>query len=101
MRKRVLTQRARLDLLDIADYVANRNPDAADRLIERLQDACQMLDRRPALGHTRLDLAPEHDDLRFWPVGRYLIVYRTRKSGIQVVRILSGQRDLAKLLGQI
>ena len=31
-----LTRRARLDLIEIADYIAERNPDAADRLIERL-----------------------------------------------------------------
>jgi plasmid stabilization system protein ParE len=90
-----------LDLLDIADYVANQNPPGADRLIERLHGACQMLDRRPALGHVRHDLAPGRDDIRFWPVGRYLIVYQTRKGGIQVVGILSGQRDVAKLLGPL
>jgi plasmid stabilization system protein ParE len=90
-----------LDLLEIADYVTNRNPDAADRLVERLHGACQILDRRPALGHVRQDLAPGRDDIRFLPVGRYLIVYQVRKEGIQVVRILSGQRDVARLLETI
>jgi len=30
--------------------------------------------------------------------GRYLIVYRRQQDGIQVVRILSGHRDVAALL---
>jgi len=94
-----LTRRARLDLIEIADYVAERNPDAADRLIERLLAACHMLGRRPGLGRRRRDLVPTRDDIRLWPVGRYLIVCRGRQDGIQVVRILSGQRDVAALLG--
>jgi plasmid stabilization system protein ParE len=98
MTARILTRRARLDLLEIADWVGKRNPDAADRLVERLQAACQMLYRRPALGHVRRDLAPDREDIRFWPVGRYLIVYRERKKGIEVVRIVSGERDLRALL---
>ena len=57
-----------------------------------------MLYRRPALGHVRRDLAPDREDIRFWPVGRYLIVYRERKKGIEVVRIVSGERDLRSLL---
>jgi plasmid stabilization system protein ParE len=98
MTARFLTRRARLDLLEIADWVGKRSPDAADRLVDRLQAACQMLNRRPALGHVRPDLAPDRDDIRFWPVGRYLIVYRERKKGIEVVRIVSGERDLRPLL---
>jgi plasmid stabilization system protein ParE len=42
----VLTRRARLVLIEIADYIAERNPDAADRLIERLVAACDMPGRR-------------------------------------------------------
>jgi toxin ParE1/3/4 len=94
-----LTRRARLDLIEIADSIAERNPDAADRLIERLVGACDMLGRRAGLGHRRRDLVPNRDDIRFWPVGRYLIVYRGQQDGIQVARILSGHRDLAAPLG--
>jgi toxin ParE1/3/4 len=82
-----------------SDEIAERNPDAADRLIERLIAACDMLGRRPSLGHRRRDLVPMRDDIRFWPIGRYLIVCRRRQDGIQAVRILSGQRDIAARLG--
>ncbi len=98
MTDRFLTPRARLDLIEIADYIGGRSPDAADRLLDRLMAACEMLDRRPALGHARPDLVPLRDDIRFWPVGRYLIVYRGDPAGIQVIRILNAYRDVAALL---
>jgi plasmid stabilization system protein ParE len=57
-----------------------------------------MLAQRPSLGHVRRDLVPSGEDIRFWPVGRYLIVYRAHEDGIRVIRILSGQRDVTALL---
>jgi plasmid stabilization system protein ParE len=41
---------------------------------------------------------PSGEDIRFWPVGRYLIVYRAHEDGIRVIRILSGQWDVTALL---
>ena len=44
----------------------------------------------------REDLAEE--TLRFWPVRSYLIIYRPDAKPIQIVRVLSGYRDIAELL---
>jgi toxin ParE1/3/4 len=44
---------------------------AADRLIDRLWDAQQLLCEHPLVGKARDDVAP---DLRSWPVGDYLIL---------------------------
>jgi plasmid stabilization system protein ParE len=57
-----------------------------------------MLNRRPALGYVRRDLAPDREAIEFWPVGRHLIDYRERKKGIEVVRIVGGERDLRSIL---
>lgn len=54
-----------------------------------------MLARSPLLGRSREDLG---SNLRSFPVGDYLIFYVPSKTGITVVRILSGYRDLDKLL---
>ena len=54
-----------------------------------------MLARSPYLGRSREELAPR---LRSFPVGDYLIFYRPTKTGIVVVRVLSGYRDPDKLL---
>lgn len=50
----------------------------------------------PEMGHSREDLADE--PLRFWPVHSYLIIYRPDRSPLEVVRVLSGYRDIAELL---
>lgn len=50
----------------------------------------------PAIGHLREDLTDE--PLRFWPVRRYLIVYRSDSDPLEIVRVLSAYRDVKKLL---
>jgi antitoxin ParD1/3/4/toxin ParE1/3/4 len=50
----------------------------------------------PEMGHLREDLAEE--PLRFWPVYSYLIIYRPDRNPLEVVRVLSGYRDIADLL---
>jgi plasmid stabilization system protein ParE len=95
----VFSPAASKDLLEIVDYIAERNPDAAERLRDRFLAAVEMLARRPGLGHSRHDFVARVLNVRFWPVGRYLIIYRSAVSGIQVVRVLSGYRNIAAVLG--
>jgi plasmid stabilization system protein ParE len=94
----VFAPEARKDLLEIVDYVAARNIEAAERLRDRFIAAVEMLARRPTLGHLRNDLARPDMNVRFWPVGHYLVIYRPVRRGIQIVRILSGYRDIAAIL---
>lgn len=49
----------------------------------------------PGLGHIRDDLADE--TLKVWPVHSYLVIYRPATTPLQVVRVLSGYRDIAAL----
>jgi antitoxin ParD1/3/4/toxin ParE1/3/4 len=63
---------------------------------ERDQKAIQLLAEMPRLGHTRKDLT--HRSVLFWPVGRYLIIYRADRQPIEVVRIVSAYRDVPQLL---
>jgi toxin ParE1/3/4 len=88
------TPRAKLDLLDIWLYIAEHNAPAADRLLEKMDEKCNMLAKWPEMGERREDLAP---GLRFFSVGRYVILYRPIDEGIQLVRVLSGARDIAAL----
>ena len=50
----------------------------------------------PEIGHLRADLTSS--DIRFWPVGSYLVVYRLQADGVEIIRILSGYRDIVALL---
>lgn len=90
------SQEARADLLEIWEFIARDNLDAADRVEHKIQEAVSMLARNPELGHLRRDLTSK--PVRFWPVYSYLIVYNPAPRPLEVVRILSGYRDIAELL---
>jgi plasmid stabilization system protein ParE len=87
------------DLDEIWDYYATQllNPDVADRVRDEIFEAFHTLAKTPGLGHFRMDLAKE--SLRFWHVRGYLIIYRSEKHPIEIVRVLHGARDVQAILG--
>jgi plasmid stabilization system protein ParE len=84
------------DLQDIWDFVALDNVTAADQLEDEFFNAFEKLARQPRMGHTRWDLTER--DVRFWPAGSYLIVYRERPLILQVIAILHGSRDVPEVM---
>ena len=86
-----LSERARSDLDDIWYYIASDNVAAADRHVNELVGKFQILATQPGIGPARDELAAS---LRSYPVGRYVIFYRAMQDGIEVVRVLSGFRDI-------
>ena len=91
------TPAALADLESIWDYVAEDSPLKADRLIETLLESAQGLGDFPKMGHRRTDLADEA--LRVWPVYSFLIIYRETAGAVEIIRIVSGLRDLSRLFG--
>jgi plasmid stabilization system protein ParE len=87
------TPQAASDLLDIWSFIAQDNPDAADRR------ACDILAEAPLAGQMRKDLTAL--PLRFWvvhPYPNYLIVYDPESKPLHVIRILHGARNLPSVL---
>ncbi len=82
------------DLLEIWDYIALDDMDAADRVLDRIGEVVQKLADAPGMGVARDDLSP---GIRCFPVGNNLIFYRVTDDGIEVARIVSGVRDLPRL----
>lgn len=82
------------DLIDIWRYIAHDNPVAADSLLDKIDEACDYLAKYPDMGPARPDLAPE---LRYFVVGRYLILYRQISDCVEIVRIVHGARYLPDL----
>jgi toxin ParE1/3/4 len=83
---------ARLDLIDIWNYIADDNEAAADRMFDRIEGVLQMLSEQPKAARERPGLAPE---LRSFPVGNYLLFYLPLPGGIDMVRVLSGYMGIA------
>ena len=82
---------AETDLDEIWWYIAQDNPDNADRFLDKIEERCQALAQFPRLGVSREELMPA---LRSLAVGNCLIFYLPIVDGIEVVRVLSGMRDI-------
>jgi toxin ParE1/3/4 len=85
---------AEANLDDIWWYIAQDNPDAADRLLDKIEEQCQALAQFPQMGINRDELMPA---LRSFPIGNYLIFYLSTDDGVEIVRVLSGMRDIDAL----
>lgn len=89
------TAPASRDIESILDYIAdNSNFDSAERFLNKLNQKCTNLARFPNLGRKRDQLSPS---LRSFPMDGYLIFYRLIEDGIEVARVISGNRDLDAL----
>ncbi len=96
MNRCLFTPLALQDLIDIHDHIAADNPEAALRLVERLDQRCEGLADMPGMGRRRDDLSPT---LRSVPEGSYVLFYRPLPdgSGVEILRVLHGARDLPSL----
>lgn len=92
----IFSETARKDMLALWEYIARDDIDAADRVVDAVQEAVNKLVLMPGMGHRRTDLADE--TLRLWPVFSYLIIYRPQTAPLEIVRVVSGYRDLAAAL---
>jgi plasmid stabilization system protein ParE len=97
MKRYILTPRAKRDVSDIWDSIADDNIEAADRVLDALESAMVNLTKNPGMGHWREELADKSH--RFWLVYSYLIVYRHEAIPLQIVRVLHASRDVQTLLG--
>lgn len=91
MRKCEFTKRAASDLEEIHDFIARNSPKIAGRFIEKIRKTCRSLAESPGMGRKRKELFP---GIRSFPIGNYVIFYRTAERGIEVVRVLSSYRDI-------
>ena len=87
---------ANSDIEEIALYIFDLNPVAADRFLDSLEATCELLAEHPLIGRPRPELA---DGLRSFPVGNYLIFYVAAADGIDVARIIYGGRDMPGVFG--
>jgi plasmid stabilization system protein ParE len=93
----VLAPQAALDLVEIWRHIKQRNSlEMADRVESAIRQKFTLLAQVPGAGHRRSDLTTE--DVKFFTVYSYLIVYRPRSKPLQIVSILQGRRDVEHLL---
>jgi plasmid stabilization system protein ParE len=76
----------------IWEYIAEDNPDATDRTINRIVSTIEALVPFPQQGHRRPDLTSR--SLRFISAGNYLIAYAPDKRPLWVLAVIHGRRSL-------
>ncbi len=84
---------AREDLTSIWWYVLRESgsTETADRVLDRLDDACQLLGAQPDMGQLRDELTP---GIRSFAVGKYAVFYTPVATGVEIVQIIHGARDI-------
>jgi plasmid stabilization system protein ParE len=98
MKRYVLTSQAQNDLRQIRDFLLREAGFRATRhVMGSIIAGFHTLTRTPGVGHKRDDLT-SRDQLRFWAVFSYLIVYRVDKLPITVIAVIHGKQDVRSLL---
>lgn len=83
-----------IDLLEIAVYIGQDDLEASDRFIDQLTERFELLATQPEMGRARPELGAR---IRSFPVGQYVIFYEPITDGIDVIRVMSGARDIDAL----
>jgi plasmid stabilization system protein ParE len=89
-----LTSQAQGDLNEIADYLRERSPTAAHRVLDALHRTFKTLAENPGIGAHREDLPP---GLRMFvpskPATKYIVFYTTIESGVLITDVIHSARD--------
>jgi len=86
---------AEQDLIEIYAHISGDNPTAAEKLVRSINGKCESLARNPMIGRARPEL---REDLRSFPYGAYLILYRPIDDGVEIVRVVHAARNLDDLI---
>ena len=89
------TAPASRDIENILDYIADQSSiEQAEIFLHKINQKFKTLANFPNMGKKRDELLPF---LRSFPFEKYLIFYRPIENGIEVLRVVSGYRDLKSL----
>lgn len=91
----VKSPKAKADLIEIWDYIADDSEIRADAFIQTIDKKFHILVKEPLPGIARDEIEAE---LCSFPVGRDVIFYRRISEGIEIIRVLHGARDLNFIL---
>lgn len=89
----IVSKQALLDLDEIWFYIANDNPHVANKVEDEIKTKFQLLAENPFIGHSHPGF--NHKHLRCIGVYSYLIIYHPEAKPLEIIRVLSGYRDMA------
>lgn len=85
-------------------YAENASFEVADRFLKAADDTLKLLSGRPNLGTAFPVRKPELQNIRRFPVsdgfGKILLFYFPLPDGVDLVRVVQGNRDLERVLAE-
>lgn len=94
MKRYLINIIASRDLMEISDYFYSINIEAGEQFIIQFSRKCEQLVAFPNLGRSYAEILPS---LRGVPLQNYIIFYRLLEDGVEIMRVVSGRRDLPSL----
>lgn len=92
-----LTEDAVLDIDAIWLYLLHKETEQiADRIVTEIFKGFYKLADFPNTGHRRADLTSK--DVLFYKVFSYLIIYSPRSKPLQILGVLHGKRNVARIM---
>ena len=86
---------AKADLAGIWSYLAERSPQAADRLTKEIEQQIERLADFPEIGPQRPEIRP---GVRVLVSGNFLVLYKFEGQTVFIIRVVHGARDLSDIL---
>lgn len=97
----VITPAAESDLVNIWLYIAQDNPDAADRVFQAAESTFEILAATPRMGTLYQSIRAKLEGIRFFPVSKFqnfVIYYKELPKGIEIIRVLHAHMDKQRRL---
>jgi toxin ParE1/3/4 len=95
MAKLVISRLAEADLNDILEFIARDKPEVAVRWVQRLREKCEFVAENPGIGEHRPEF--KTGEFRSTYVGKYVIFFRAIPDGVEIARVVRGERDIRNL----
>ena len=97
MNQYIISTEAIRDMEQILDYLANTNINAGEKFLEEFSKKCRYLTEFPLMGRSYREIRPY---LRGLPMKNYIIFYRLTEQGLEIMRVVKGERDLDALFSE-
>jgi toxin ParE1/3/4 len=94
MSRFIIAVEASADLDEIGDYFLDRSVEAGERWFQDFNQKCKYLAQFPSIGRSYSDI---RSYLRGVPLSGFIIFYRLKGNGIEIMRIVSGRRNLDEI----
>ena len=101
MGRLIVHDRAWDEAKDIAIRITKDSLEAGLRVYARIREAFEFVATHPGAGASCEVVNPRLKGLRYWPVTKYrnyLLLYRPLDDGAEILRVIHGAQDLARIV---